>query len=309
MTSKTRMRFPSDTFVKRQFTYLGEYAHEFHNLPGKYIGSETNEYPDITGSNKKADVVYSVEMDDKTIMLINLEDETSFVNEKTFDKIYGYKNLIFYKNKLPVISAITTTIPLEKCLKEMWISPTDYLKPLIKSLPYEGAWKRLNILIDKCKKQEEFSAIEGLELINMPRHCTKDQDLAVEMICKELLNLNIEDQFVKNELIYSMQCMIHQYAKTAQDITRLEEMIGLQKIMKERSPVLDNMKREGRNEGIEIGRKEGLEKGQEIGKNEGLEEGSLRVLREIASDNGNRKSAEELAQKFGYTLEEVLNSK
>ena len=70
------------------------------------------------------------------------------------------------------------------------------------------------------------------------------------MICKELLNLKMKDQFVKNELIYSMQCMIHQYAKTEKDIIRLEEMINLKTIMEERSPVLDSMKREGEKIGI-----------------------------------------------------------
>ena len=94
MSPKSRMRFPSDTFVKRIFTYLDEIAHEYYNLPGKYLGSETNEYPDINGSNKKADIVYRVEMEDKKIMMINLEDETSFVNEKTLEKINTYKNLI-----------------------------------------------------------------------------------------------------------------------------------------------------------------------------------------------------------------------
>ena len=63
------------------------------------------------------------------------------------------------------------------------------------------------------------------------------------MICEELLNLKMKDQFVKNELIYSMQCMIHQYAKTEEDIIRLGEMINLKTIMEERSPVLDSMKR------------------------------------------------------------------
>ena len=296
MTSKLRMRFPSDTFVKRLFTYLGEIAHEYYNLPGKYLGSETNEYPDISGSNKKADIVYRVEMDDKSVMMINLEDETSFVNEKTLEKINTYEKLIFYKNRKPVISVISTTVPQDKCLKEKWISPTLLLKPIIKSLPYNGAWKRLNILIDKCKNQEEFSAIEGLELINMPRCCTKNQALAVEMICEELLNLKMKDQFVKNELIYSMQCMIHQYAKTEEDILRLEEMIKLKTIMEERSPVLDSMKREGRKEG-EI-----------IGEERGEKRGILKVLNDLEKEDNNG-IFEKLAKKYGYTTEDILNSK
>ena len=32
MSSKSRIRFPSDTFVKRQFTYLDEIAHKYYNL-------------------------------------------------------------------------------------------------------------------------------------------------------------------------------------------------------------------------------------------------------------------------------------
>ena len=307
MSSKSRMRFPSDTFVKRQFTYLDEIAHEYYNLPGKYLGSETNEYPDINGSNKKADIVYRVEMEDK-IMMINLEDETSFVNEKTLEKINTYKNLIYYKNRKPVISVISTTVPQEKCLNELWISPTDLLKPIIKSLPYKGAWQRLNILIDKCKNQEEFSAIEGLELINMPRCCTKNQALAVEMICEELLNLKMKDQFVKNELIYSMQCMIHQYAKTEKDIIRLEEMINLKTIIEERSPVLDSMKREGE----KIGRKEGEIIGEERGRKEGEkigeERGILKVLNDLEKDV-DKDIVEKLAKKYGYTKEDILNSK
>ena len=304
MSSKSRMQFPSDTFVKRQFTYLDEIAHEYYNLPGKYLGSETNEYPDINGSNKKADIVYRVEMEDKKIMMINLEDETSFVNEKTLEKINTYKNLIYYKNRKPVISVISTTVPQDKCLNELWISPTDLLKPIIKSLPYKGAWQRLNILIDKCKNQEEFSAIEGLELINMPRCCTKNQALAVEMICEELLNLKMKDQFVKNELIYSMQCMIHQYAKTEEDIIRLEEMINLKTIMEERSPVLDSMKREGEM----IGRKEGEMIGRKEGEKIGEERGILKVLNDLEKDV-DKDIVEKLAKKYGYTKEDILNSK
>ena len=116
------------------------------------------------------------------------------------------------------------------------------------------------------------------------------------MICEELLNLKMKDQFVKNELIYSMQCMIHQYAKTEEDIIRLEEMINLKTIMEERSPVLDSMKREGRKEGEIIGRKEG----EKIG--------ILKVLNDLEKEDNNG-IVEKLAKKYGYTTEDILNSK
>ena len=132
------------------------------------------------------------------------------------------------------------------------------------------------------------------------------------MICEELLNLKMKDQFVKNELIYSMQCMIHQYAKTEEDILRLEGMINLKTIMEERSPVLDSMKREGRKEGEIIGRKEGeiigRKEGEIIGRKEGEKIGILKVLNDLEKEDNNG-IVEKLAKKYGYTTEDILNSK
>ena len=93
-----------------------------------------------------------------------------------------------------------------------------------------------------------------------------------------------------------MQCMIHQYAKTEKDIIRLEEMINLKTIMEERSPVLDSMKREGE----KIGRKEG----EKIGEERGI----LKVLNDLEKDV-DKDIVEKLAKKYGYTTEDILNSK
>ncbi|MBR0058155.1 MAG: hypothetical protein IJP99_02325 [Methanobrevibacter sp.] len=181
MSKIKRMNNPEDTFMKRQFTYLGDIAHEFYNLPGKYIGSECNEYPNVDGGIPRADIVYEVRMKDGSIFMINIEDETSYVNVNTLKKSYNYKINIYYKTKNPVISVITTTLPEDKCLNELWISPTDLFKPFVITLHDENAWKKLNTLIDKAKKQEEFSDIEGLELINLPRFCSENHQKAIEM--------------------------------------------------------------------------------------------------------------------------------
>ena len=85
-----------------------------------------------------------------------------------------------------------------------------------------------------------------------------------------------------------MQCMIHQYAKTEKDIIRLEEMINLKTIMEERSPVLDSMKREG----------------EKIGEERGI----LKVLNDLKKDV-DKDIVEKLAKKYGYTKEDILNSK
>ncbi len=321
---KKKMNNPEDTFMKRQFTYLGDIAHEFYNLPGEYISSECNEYPNVDGGIPRADIVYKVRMKDGSICMINIEDETSHVNYDTLKKSYNYKTNIYYKTKKSVISVITTTVPEEKCQKELWISPTDFFKPFLISLKDKNAWKKLNMYIDKAKKQEEFSEIEGLELINLPRFCCDNQEKAIELVCSVLYDLKIKDSYVKNELIYSMQCMIHKYAKTDEDIIRLEGMIRLRQVMKKRSPVLDAMERqgvlkgrkEGKEEGIEIGKEEGIkigeEKGIKIGEEKGIKigekNGTLKVLKDLANISPNEKTVNELAEKYGYTVKEILNA-
>lgn len=124
------------------------------------------------------------------------------------------------------------------------------------------------------------------------------------MICSVLYDLKIDDDYVKNELIYSMQCMIHKYAKTDKKIKYLEEMIGLRQVMKKRSPVLDAMERQG----VLKGRKQGIKIGEEKGIEIGEEKGILKVLKDLANDSSNEKTVEELAEKYGYTVDEILNA-
>ena len=307
MSQKIRMKNPEDTFMKRQFMYIGKPAHKFYQLPGKFLGCDNVEYPDVGGGIPRADVVYKVEMEDKSVQIINIEDETSRVNEDTLRKSHKYKTNITYRCKKPVISVITTTVPIEKCLKELKFSQTDIFRPLIKSLPYKGSWKRLNILINKANNQEEFSDEEAVELINLPRFCLDNQDIAVEKICNVLFNLKVADAYIKNELIYSMQCMIHKYAKTEKDIIRLEGLIGLKSISEKRSQVLDNMERQGflkgRTQGITLGKIEGRTEGR----TEGISEGKLDILNAWANDSNSNVTVEELAERFGFTVDEILN--
>jgi len=177
------MNNPEDTLIKRQFPYIGDVSHELYNLPGTYIGPTNNEVPNADGGIPQTDVRYYVEMDDGTIQVIDIEDETSNVDQATLKKVYRYKTNLVYGHKKPVISVISTTLPIKKCSTKLEYSQTDFLIPIMKSLPLEDAWERLNMLLDKIKKQEMFSNIEALELITHPRKCTKNQDIATEKIC------------------------------------------------------------------------------------------------------------------------------
>ena len=81
-------------------------------------------------------------------------------------------------------------------------------------------------------------------------------------------------------------------------------MINLKTIIEERSPVLDSMKREGE----KIGRKEGEKIGRKEGEKIGEERGILKVLNDLEKDV-DKDIVEKLAKKYGYTKEDILNSK
>ena len=79
-------------------------------------------------------------------------------------------------------------------------------------------------------------------------------------------------------------------------------------IIEERSPVLDSMKREGEKIGEERGRKEGEKIGRKEGEKIGEERGILKVLNDLEKDV-DKDIVEKLAKKYGYTKEDILNSK
>ena len=70
-------------------------------------------------------------MENDQLMIINVEDETSNVNEVTYKKIDKYRTNHKYSFGLPVMSIITTSLPSNKCLDEFMFSPTDILRPII----------------------------------------------------------------------------------------------------------------------------------------------------------------------------------
>ena len=285
-----RMSFPEDTFNKRQFQYFGDAFHEMHNLPGEYLHNLPTELQKPDGGKLECDVVYLATMPDGSKFVVNVEDESSNVRQKELQKAYDYKALLICKHWVPVLSLITTPVPLEKCSKEFYYSKTDFFAPMIDSFPYMGAWKDLNNMIDRIKNNEVFTKTEGLYFITLPRCCKHDQEKAVEKICEVLLDINIEDHFAKIELVYCMQCLIHKYAKTDDDIKRLQKVIGLDDLVAEKRTILDETRLEG----------------EARGKAE-IKQEYLDIFNSLDSER--QYTVEELAGKFGFTADELSKGK
>lgn len=147
---------------------------------------------------------------------------------KHFKKIDNYRVNLEYTFKKPVVSGLTTTVPMEKCVTEYVKSPTLSLKPIIRPYPEFDGRKRLNNISAKINNKEILSKKEAMNLIMIPKMFASNQGQVLEEVCHLLSQLKIMDFEFKMELIFEMQCVIHKYAKTISDIDRLEEVIGLQ---------------------------------------------------------------------------------
>ena len=225
------------------------------------------------------DVAYLAKLPDGSKLIINVEDESSRVKQEELEKSYGYKTILVYQHWTPVLTVITTTVPLDRCLKEFHYSETDLLSPRIESLPYDEAWDDLNKMIDKVKDKKVFTKRDCLSFITLPRCCKHDQEKAVEKICEVLLDINVEEHFTIIELAYCMECMIHKYAKSDGDIKRLEKVIGLEELKLEKRTIFDEVRHEER----------------------------IALLKSLDSER--LYSVEELAEKFGFTPDEIKSGK
>ena len=107
-------------------------------------------------------------------------------------------------------------------------SPTCPFQLIIISYAEMDGKKILNTMKTKIGSEEVLTKVEAMNLIMIPKMFTSNQDVVLEDVCEFLPKLKLDDEEFKLELIFEMRCVIHKYAKTLDDINRLEEVIGLQ---------------------------------------------------------------------------------
>lgn len=91
-----------------------------------------------------------------------------------------------------------------------------------------------------------------------------------------------------------MRCVIHKYAKTVEDIKRLEEVIGLPNAKSARQFFEDKLFNEGKAEGFSEGRTEGF--------SEGRTEGHLEMAVKFVEEFG----VDAVADASGFSRDEIL---
>ena len=226
-----RIDKPDDLRFKRQVLFAGCEIHGFYNMPGRFISPGVNELPTLLNQHSRTDATFIVNIDGEK-NLFSVEDESIIVDENAINKSYKYNKILsdFFKGN--VVSYIVTPQPLNKCCKLICPCENVFFKPNLISLTsnYNGE-EVLNTLTNRILKQGcVLSKKEALTIVMLPRMFQENHEEILEKACLLLKKVKIEDMKFKSELILEMQCTIHKYAKTDEDILRLEEVIGMHKI-------------------------------------------------------------------------------
>ena len=147
-----------------------------------------------------------------------------------------------------------------------------------------------------------------LSLILVIRTFPKNNSEILEEICSLIKIAKSKDKEFKMEMVYCSRYIIHKYAKTVEDILRLEEVVGLNKAVTCGS-IIENIKKEGEAIGEAKGKAIGEARGKAIGEAIGEARGSLSILNALVTDPDFDLSIDLLVEKFGFTSEQILNGK
>ena len=277
-----RIYNPEDLLSKRQSLFAGRELLNFYRMPGVFMYSGVNELPTDLNQHARTDGTIYVNLDGE-IYIYNIEDESVKVDENSLKKSYKYNKKLSDLNDGKVHSYIVTPLPLNKCCKVIFPSENVTFKPnLISMSSHYNGEEILNTLTDKILNHKcVLNSMEAIAIVMLPRMFLENQAEILEKACLLLKELKIDDVHFKEELILEMQCIIHKYAKTDEDIKRLEQVISVETI-EEISKYPDNWHLDqfyymgfyrGLEKGESTGFSKGLEKGESTGFSKGLEKG------------------------------------
>ena len=135
----------------------------------------------------------------------------------------------------------------------------------------DGA-KRLSTISSIINREETLTLVQAMNLVMIPKMFSKNQDQILEKVCVLLRDCIVDDSDFKLELTLQMRCVIHKYARTIEDIIRLEGVIGLQKAMTAMEFQHQSLIKQGFDQGVDQGR---FEMALVIKEKRGIEEAVL----------------------------------
>ena len=211
----------------KSFRYMsGEYPkflHENLNLPGKFIKSYENDVINHEKVNLRMDLLILVGPDEEKISentLINLEHQSTRLDEEKIGIIADYKDFSKCRHHYPILSMVITGFNPENQIREYESTESDITRPVFIYMDNEEIEKRLNNLEAKIISRKD---LEKPEILDFGIIAIFAEDKA---IIENLCNLYKDSKYVKGEIRNDMALILDSMIKTRfkGDNKKIEEL-------------------------------------------------------------------------------------
>lgn len=193
----TTHKYAAMAFRKRMHEYLG--------LPGTYHRRYPTEVVLRTMATGRMDELYST----KEGMLINLEEESDVVTEKTLAKLGKYKTFASFTYGMPLYTGVICLKNPKNFPKEYEISPTDIIRPKYYYFSQEKLWKNYDTVINKVEHNIELSEKEALHIAFVPKYISKKySEYVTKSLSKLFKHAKISDKELKRDIAFILMSMI-----------------------------------------------------------------------------------------------------
>ena len=216
------MKYMTLAQTKRQHQYLG--------LPGEFKTRLPQEivFPNLDFG--RADEYY---LNDEGL-LINLEEESGDITNKTLDKFAKYVIFASYRYNGKVYLMVICHKDPKKDFEYYRYSPSLYIKVHYFFISQEEFWVKYENVISKVKQKEELTEMEALDIAFISKFISKENaPQVIETLTKVFKHAKIEDKLLKMDVGVILGGMILKHYEGIEKQTKLMGMINMRHIERE----------------------------------------------------------------------------
>ena len=211
------MKYKSAAQTKRQHQYLG--------LPGEFKTRYPQELVFPNMESGRMDELYSTDQN----MLVDLEEETKEITEKTLRKFGKYVIFISYMYSIYVYLAVICHKKPKKAEECFQLSPSVYIKVHYYYISQRELWERYDNLIKKVKHNIELTDMEALDIAFISKFISKEHAQKVTKTLVDVFrNAIISDERLKIDVAAILGAMISKHFPDEETQHRLLERINME---------------------------------------------------------------------------------
>ena len=213
------MKYKTMAQTRRQHEYLG--------LPGEYIAMYPQEivFPNMDAG--RVDSYYSTTGN----LLINLEEESDYIRDKTLSKLgkYAIFGDYFYSREM-YVAVICHNDP-KKDFEYYQRAPSIFIKIHYIYFPQDELWEKYENVINKVEQKEKLTEMEALDIAFIPKFISKENTQhVIKSLTKIYNNSKIDDKKLKLDIGVILGGMILKHFKNRNEQEKLLERINMRQI-------------------------------------------------------------------------------